>query len=144
MTPALEDPIERLFEEFRRDFGAEPWGVETERMRAYTPRVDVMEDDHNVTVRAELPGLEMKDIEVTLSRNTLHLKGEKKVETEEKEKEFYRRECSYGTFYRQIPLPVDVDSEKTKAHFKSGILTVVLPKSKEEVEAHKKIDIKAG
>lgn len=98
-------------------------------VRGY-PSVDVSETEKNVLVKAELPGLEPKDVDLTIERDTLILRGEKKQESEEKNENYHRVERSYGSFHRSIPLPVKVDAEKVKAKFKNGVLTVTLPKDK--------------
>jgi HSP20 family protein len=139
----FEDRMTRMFDEFLRDVGWEPWSV-TEGSRVYTPRIDVVERDEDILVSAELPGMERKDIDLTLTQNTLTLSGEKKCECEEGSKEtgYYRRERSYGCFRRTVVLPTDVDTDHVEAHFAHGVLTVTLPKTPEEVESSKHIEIK--
>jgi Molecular chaperone (small heat shock protein) len=93
------------------------------------PAVDVSEDEKEITVKAELPGLEAKDVELSLENNVLFIKGEKKFEGEEKKENYLRIERSYGSFVRSVPLPREVKSEKVKARFDKGVLTVSLPKA---------------
>ncbi len=105
------------------------------------PAVNISENDKEIKVKAELPGLDSKDIDLSIQNNTLILKGEKKFEEEESKENFHRIECSYGSFYRAIPLPAEVDESKVSAKFKNGVLEIKLPK-KEEIRA-KKIEIKS-
>ncbi|MBN1521611.1 MAG: Hsp20/alpha crystallin family protein [Candidatus Aureabacteria bacterium] len=106
----------------------------------FTPKIELSEDEKSYTVKAELPGLEEKDVDVSLEDNVLTIKGEKKEEKEEKKgKNAYYRETRYGSFFRQIPLRQQVQEDKVKAKFKKGILTLDLPKK--EVTKSKSIKI---
>ncbi len=109
---------------------------------AWLPAVDVSETGDKITVKAEIPGMEAKDIEISMVGDTLTLKGEKKAEREEKEENYHMVERSYGSFSRSMKLPATVDADKVEATYKNGVLTIVLPK-KEEVKP-KAIEIKAG
>jgi HSP20 family protein len=95
------------------------------------PVVDVYEEKDEVVVKAELPGLDKKDIEVNISDSELTLKGQKKKEEEIEKENYYRRERSYGAFLRSVELPTDVQADKVKASFKNGILEVRVPKTEE-------------
>lgn len=108
----------------------------------WLPAVDVSETADKITVKAEIPGMEAKDIEISMVGDTLTIKGEKKAEREEKDENYHLVERSYGSFSRAMKLPAVVDSDKVEATYKNGVLTVVLPK-KEEVKP-KAIEIKAG
>ncbi|MEF8822963.1 MAG: Hsp20/alpha crystallin family protein, partial [Desulfohalobiaceae bacterium] len=103
------------------------------------PAVNISEDDRNITVEAELPGMDSKDIDISLQNNMLVLQGEKKFEDERNEGNYQRIERSYGAFSRTIPLSSSVDEDNVKASFKNGILTVTLPK--QEKAQGKKIAI---
>lgn len=107
----------------------------------WMPRLDVTETEKNVEVKAELPGLERKDIDITLDRDLLVIKGEKKEEKEEKDRYYHRVERSYGTFCRSVRLPASVKDEKINATFKDGILTITLPKVETEVKKVTHIDV---
>ncbi len=112
-------------------------------LAAFTPRVDVSETDTEVTVAAELPGLDEKDITVEMEDGYLSIRGERKDEKEDKGRNWYRKERSYGTFHRAIALPAEVDGEKAKAKFAKGILTITMPKREEEQSKRKTIAIES-
>jgi HSP20 family protein len=109
-----------------------------------SPRIDVAEDSKAITLTAELPGMDEKDVELLLTDDVLTIKGEKKSESEKKDKDYYRMERSYGSFYRSFPLPEGVDADKVEASFKKGVLTVTLPKLPEAVKEARKITVKKG
>lgn len=140
---SLQREMNRLFEDFFRGFDITPFGTMSERMRVFSPSIDVKEDEKEISVLAELPGMDEKDIEVLLTENTLTLKGEKKEEKEEKGKDYYHMERAYGSFNRVIPLPQGIDTKKVSATFKKGVLTVKLPKTEEAKAKGKKIPVKA-
>jgi HSP20 family protein len=119
---AMQDRMNRLFGNvYLRD---EDTGVRG----SWAPAVDIFEtENHDLVVRAELPGLSREDIEVTVENNTLILKGEKKFDTQVKEENYRRIERAYGTFHRSFTLPNTVDTSKVAADFKNGVLTVKLP-----------------
>ena len=106
----------------------------------WAPAIDVAETGDKITVTAEVPGMEAKDIEISLLGDTLTIKGEKKAEKEEKAENYHLIERSYGSFVRSLKLPAAVEAEKIEASYKQGILTVTCPK-KEEVKP-KAIEIK--
>jgi HSP20 family protein len=97
----------------------------------FVPAVDIYEDEHAITLKVEVPGIEEKDIEVLLENQTLTLRGERKFEKEEKEENFHRIERRYGSFTRSFTLPNTVDSENVKAEYANGVLSVRLPKRAE-------------
>jgi HSP20 family protein len=138
---ALQREMNRAFESFwsraERPFGglAAPFGEGV-------PRSDVVETDAGIEVTVELPGLEEKDIEVSLSDEALTIKGEKNVERKDEKKGYYISERSYGSVYRSIPLPAGVDSDKAEASFRNGVLTVKLPQRPEAKAKVKKIEVK--
>jgi HSP20 family protein len=108
----------------------------------FVPHVDVVDTDKEIKVSAELPGMDDKDIEVTLNADTLTIRGEKKEEKEEKGKDYYRSERSYGSFMRTVPLPLTIETEKVSASFAKGVLTVKLPKTKQALGGTKKVTVK--
>jgi HSP20 family protein len=95
----------------------------------WAPSMDISETKDSVVVKIEVPGMDQKDIEVSLQENRLTVKGEKKQEKEEKDERYHRVERSYGAFTRSVRLPVGVDAGKVSAAFKNGLLTVTLPKT---------------
>ncbi len=135
--------MNRLFDDFLEGFDLAPFGRENggSSVGVLSPKVDVAESNDSVQVTAELPGMKEEDIEVTVSDGNLVLRGEKKQEQETKEKNFHRVERSYGSFYRTIPLPADVDQARADATFKDGVLKVVLPKT-ETKPTGRKIEVK--
>jgi HSP20 family protein len=137
---SLQREMNRMFE----NFWLEPFGAFEEWPGAFVPTVDVTEEDKEVRISAELPGMDEKDIDVTVRNNILTIQGEKKQEQEEKQKGFYRKESSYGTFRRVIDLPAEVDESKAEAEFKKGILRIRLPKTAEAQTKTKKIKIKSS
>ncbi|HYF48185.1 MAG TPA: Hsp20/alpha crystallin family protein [Planctomycetota bacterium] len=137
---SLQREMNRLFEEFHRGFDLAPFGEDL--ASGWMPRVNVSESDKEICVTAELPGMDEKDIDVQLSGDTLTIKGEKKEEKEEKDRNWHRVERSYGSFHREIVLPAEVEAEKTEAKFSKGVLTVTIPKSKQAQKEQKKIEIK--
>jgi len=138
---ALQRRMDRLFDDFFNGFGLAPFG---ESWGEFSPRMDLSETEKELKVSAELPGLDENDIEVSLTKNTLTIKGEKKKEKEAKGQNYYRMERSYGSFWRSLPLPCEVEGDKVEATFKNGVLTITLPKTEEAQKHTKKISIKAG
>ena len=128
----MEDFWNRLFEDFPM----------MERGRDWMPSVDISETEEKIHVKAELPGLEAKDIDVDVTDNVLNLRGEKKMEEEKEEERYYCRERYSGSFQRSFRLPAGVESDKVDAEFKNGILTIDIPKSAESKQ--KKIEIKTA
>jgi HSP20 family protein len=94
----------------------------------WSPPVDIFENDSELIVKVEVPGMASKDIEVTFENNVLTIKGERRFEHETKKENYHRVEREYGAFSRSFGLPTDVDAEKIKAEYKDGMLSVVLPK----------------
>jgi len=137
----LHEEMDSLFDDFFREFSMGPF--EERHAGAFSPHIDVAETDKEIKVSAELPGMDDKDIEVNLNKDSLMIRGEKKEEKEDRNKDYYHVERSYGSFTRTIPLPVEIEGDKAEAHFKKGVLTVTVPKSSKAVEQKKKIAITA-
>ena len=134
--------MNRLFDDFFADFpSVSRWGDRELVSAVFRPRVDVSETDKEVKVSAELPGMDEKDITVEMDDAAITIRGEKKEEQEDRGKNWYRREQSYGSFQRVIPLPASVDGEKAKAKFKKGVLRITVPKREEEQAKRKAITI---
>src|SRR5215467_5437835 len=96
--------------------------------RPWAPSVDIFETDNELVLKADVPGIDQKDIDIRIENGTLSIKGERKFEKEEKNKGFHRMERSYGSFVRYFTLPDTVDSENVKADYQGGVLTLTLPK----------------
>lgn len=117
----------RFFEDFFNDFS----GGLLRTADSWTPSVDVLERDGNLILRAELPGMDEKDIDLKLEGSVLTLRGERKMEKEENKANYHRIESSYGSFTRSFTLPDTVDFEKIKAEYKNGVLSVTIPQKPE-------------
>lgn len=120
--------LEELDRRFDDLWGRGLWRLPVEE-RGWMPAVDVFEKADKFVVKAELPGIKEEDIHVSVVGDTLSIRGEKKTETEVKEEDYYRSERSYGSFYRSIPIPSNVNADKISASFEDGVLEVALPKS---------------
>jgi len=110
---------------FGRDDLLEP---EVSGVGDWTPAVDILETDHEITIKAELPGVEAKDVSISLDNNVLTLKGERRTEKEIRKENYHRMERACGSFHRSFAIPAFVDSENVKAEFRNGLLTITLPK----------------
>jgi HSP20 family protein len=149
----LRREMDRLFDDFgqgfwrlptpRSLFDLEPfWGSEV-KWEA-TPAVDIAESEKAYELTAELPGMDEKNIEVTVDNGNLIIKGEKQEEKEEKKKDYYMRERNFGSFERRFEMPESVEADKIEASFKKGVLTLTLPKKVEAQKPAKKIEVKAA
>src|SRR6202049_4127201 len=107
----------------------------------FAPAVDVYEDEHNVTLKIEVPGINEKDIDVRIEKNTLTVHGERKIEKEEKEENYRRVERQYGSFTRTFNLPPTVDAEKVQADYDKGVLKITLPKKAEAKPKQIKVNL---
>ena len=126
---AVQGRFDRLFSDAiaRRTNGGED-----EPLRAsWLPAVDVHENDNQITLRAELPGMTEEDVELTVDKGRLTIQGEKRLEKEDTDGDYHRIESSYGSFYRGFPLPDTVDQQNIEARFDNGVLNVILPKTEE-------------
>ena len=150
---SLRREVDRLFDDFaggvwRSPFGRSFFDIEpawrTQSVMTAMPAVDVTETDKAFEIIAELPGMDEKNIEVKVADDVLTIKGEKREEKEEKNKDHYVSERSFGSFQRSFQVPSGVDTDKIDASFKNGVLTVTLPKSTEAQKAEKKIAVKAA
>jgi HSP20 family protein len=111
------------------------------QVRPWTPAVDIFETENELVLKADVPDVDMKDIDIRLENGTLALKGERKFENEEKKKGFHRVERSYGTFARYFTLPDTVETDKVKADYKNGVLTITLPKKEVAKPRQIKIEV---
>lgn len=138
---ALESgEINRVFDDFFRGF---PALLPLEQgLATFQPRLDVTETETELKISVELPGINEKDIDLTMSNDSLTIKGEKNEKKEDRTHGHYRVERRYGSFERTIPFPCEIDADKVDATFKDGVLTVNLPKSARAQNAQKKVSIK--
>jgi HSP20 family protein len=108
---------------------------------SFAPPVDIYEDEHNITLKLEVPGIDEKDIDVRIENNTLTVHGEREIEKEEKEENFRRVERQYGSFTRSFTLPSSVDSGQVSAHYDKGVLKIKLAKKAEAKPKQIKINV---
>ena len=146
---SFRSEMDRLFDRFgfpslRRMFDVEPAWRPISTFSFSAPAIDMSEDDKAYKISAELPGLDPKDVDVSVSGNTLVLKGEKRQEKEEKDKNYHYSERAYGSFQRAFELPASVDHPKIAADFSKGVLTITLPKTPDAQKQQKKIEVKSA
>jgi HSP20 family protein len=132
----LQDRMNRLFRETQGN-GQD----ESLTSSSFAPAVDVYEDEHNVTLKIEVPGIDEKDIDVRIENNTLTVHGERKIEKEEKEENYRRVERQYGSFTRTFNLPPTVDAERVQADYDKGVLKITLPKKAEAKPKQIKVNV---
>ena len=132
----LQDRVNRLFRETQGNSQDESL-----TSSSFAPAVDVYEDEHNVTLKIEVPGIDEKDIDVRIENNTLTVHGERKIEKEEKEENYRRVERQYGSFTRTFNLPPTVDAEKVQADYDKGVLQITLPKKAEAKPKQVKVNV---
>jgi HSP20 family protein len=138
----MRDEMDRVFE--RAESGWPRWPALFKRDAMVVPELDVRETTNAITVEAELPGVDEKDVSVTLANGLLTIRGEKKHEKEEKGDNYHLAERSFGSFERSLRLPDTVDDSKVEAKFEKGVLKVTAAKRAEAVKAERKIEIKKG
>lgn len=137
----VQRDMNEMFNDLFRGFGLAPFESSFGEMRLFSPRVDVVETPDALKVSAELPGMDKDDINVSLSRDTLTISGEKKSELEEEGEDYYHMERSYGSFRRSVAVPCEIDDDAIEATFENGVLNIVLPKT-EKGESCQKISVK--
>ena len=152
-VPRYRDPfaevrseMDRVFDSFlgRSLFGRPALFGRTEEAATVAPDIDICENDKEIVLEAELPGIDEKDVELVVRDGVLSLKGEKKLERDEKKDSYHLVERSYGSFERSFRLPDSTDEAQIKADFNKGVLRVVVPKRAEAVKSEKKIPIGKG
>ncbi|MFN3548706.1 MAG: Hsp20/alpha crystallin family protein [Mesorhizobium sp.] len=139
---SLRKEIDRLFEDFSKGFDLP--ALATGGGFGLVPDMDMHDGEKDVTLSIELPGVDEKDIDLSVSGQMITISGEKKSEKETKEGESVRRERSYGSFSRTVTLPFRIDGDKVKAKFAKGVLTVTVPKPEDAMRQAKKVPIAAG
>jgi HSP20 family protein len=133
----LQDRINRVFRDSYSGAGQD----EALTTSSFAPAVDVYEDEHKVSLKIEVPGIDEKDIDVRVENNTLTVHGERKIEKEEKEENYRRVERQYGSFTRTFTLPQTVDTENVSATYDKGVLKINLPKKAEAKPKQIKVNI---
>ncbi len=131
----VRDEFDRMLDIFRPDFNL--WDGYTKM-----PAIDVYENEDNLVVKAELPGMNKEDISITIEGDTLVLSGRKSQTKEEKKENYYRKEIREGAFSRSIEIPYPVDKEKVSATYKDGVLEITLPKTPEVKRKSIKVEVK--
>ncbi len=140
----MQPDMNRIFDDFWRRFDLPTLGWLERAERAPSPDIDISEDDKEVRITAELPGVDETDVEVLLADQVLTIRGEKKAAREKKEKNHHLVERTYGSFERSIHIGSEVDEKRIKASFDKGVLTVTLPKTAKAKEKYRRIPIKNG
>ena len=136
----LSDELDRAF---ATSFGLPTWGRGGEEHGLWMPAVEVRQDQNNLIVTADLPGINKDNVKVEVTNEGLAISGERRSEHEEKRQGLYRSERSYGRFYRVVPLPDGIDPEKAKAQFKDGVLEVQIPLPESMQRRNREIPIKS-
>jgi HSP20 family protein len=136
----MQDRMNRMNRLFRESYSPE---VPDDSLTntTFAPPVDIYEDEHNIILKLEVPGIEEKDIDVSVENNTLTVHGEQKIEKEEKEENFRRVERQYGSFTRSFTLPSSVDSGQVTAHYDKGVLKIKLAKKAEAKPKQIKVNV---
>ncbi|MCF7854663.1 MAG: Hsp20/alpha crystallin family protein [Candidatus Pacebacteria bacterium] len=141
----LHNEMDRLFDRFYTDFFGDRGMLERQRESGeFMPDIDVTENNKEIRVSAELPGVDEKDIDVELDGDMLSIHGQKREEKETQNEQWTRRACTYGSFLRRIPLGITVDESRITATFNKGILKITLPKLKQAEETGKRIKVTPG
>src|SRR5438105_10211906 len=136
----MQDRTNRMNRLFRELFSSEA-PEEALTTTSFAPPVDIYEDEHNITLKIEVPGIDENDIDVRIENNTLTVQGERKIEKEEKEENFRRVERQYGSFTRSFTLPSSVDSGQVSAHYDNGVLKIKLAKKAEAKPKQIKVNV---
>src|SRR5579863_10717168 len=137
---AMQDRMNRMNRLFREQYSPES-PEEALTTTSFAPPVDIYEDGHKVTLKLEVQGIDENDIDVRIENNTLTVRGERKIEKEEKEENFRRVERHYGSFTRTFNLPTTVDSDKVSAHYDQGVLKINLAKKAEAKPKQIKVNV---
>ena len=137
---SAQDRMNRMNRLFRGSYSPEG-PEEALTTTGFAPLVDIYEDEHNISLKIEVPGIDEKDIDVRIENNTLTVHGERKMEKEEKEENFRRVERQYGSFTRSFTLPTTVDAEKVSANYDKGILKISLAKKAEAKPKQIKVNV---
>jgi len=141
---SLQRRMNSLFDDFFTGFDIAPRSLAASGFGAFAPSIDVKEGENDFIIRAELPGVEEKDIEINIAGDAVTIKGEKKEAKEDKGENYYYMERSYGSFNRVIPIASEMDADKAWAIFKNGVLSITIPKKQSVETKGIRIPIKAS
>ncbi|MCK5518193.1 MAG: Hsp20/alpha crystallin family protein [Alphaproteobacteria bacterium] len=136
----LQKEMNQLFDHLSK--GVEVYTTDWDKKGISTPAVNVIENKNHFRVEAELPGLDPENLDVSITKESLVIKGEKKEEKKEEDENYLRHETSYDSFYRHLPLPQTADSNKAEASFKNGVLTIKIQKKADAIHKPRKLEIK--
>jgi HSP20 family protein len=140
----MQEGMNRMNRLLREQFQNPEAPEEALTTTGFAPPVDIYEDEHNITLKMEVPGIDEKDIDVRIENNTLTVHGERKIEKEEKEENFRRVERQYGSFTRSFTLPSSLDLEQVNADYEKGVLKIKLAKKAEAKPKQIKVNIGGG
>ncbi|MGL4636136.1 MAG: Hsp20/alpha crystallin family protein [Beijerinckiaceae bacterium] len=140
----LRQEIDRAFESFGKSLPSLTLPSVTWQQEAIAPKINIVQKDKTLEITAELPGVELQDVELLVEDDMLTIKGNKKVEKEDKTAERHVFECAYGSFSRSVQLPFEVEPEVVKADFKNGVLTISIPVPAIAEAKAQKVEIKAA
>jgi len=136
----LQNRLNSLFQDYNRGESA----TDPVSAASFVPPVDIYEDDHQIVLKLEVPGMKQEDLDIQLENNTLTVRGERKFEKEEKEENFHRIERRYGSFYRAFTIPNTVNPESVKADYDAGVLRIRLEKRAEAKPKQIKVEVGSG
>ncbi len=140
----VQDRINELFDRYLSALDRVFFDGEPLFEASFWPPVTVKENEHQIVVRAELPGLDPGDLDVTLTSNSLIIAGEKREERSGGDEYYHFNECTWGSFRREIPLPEEIEADKVSAEFSKGVLTVTLPKTEEARKRSRKVQVRVA
>ncbi len=132
----IRQQMDRMFDELA--------GFNREYTSTWAPAIELEDRDDNLILRAEVPGIEGKDLDIQVAREAVSIAGETRHESETKERGYFRSEFRYGKFHRTIPLPIPIKNDQVQAEFKNGVLTLTLPKAEEAKNKVVKINLENG
>jgi HSP20 family protein len=122
--------LDAMFDDFYRGFGLAPFRSFDEGSAVFSPRINVVDAETELRISVELPGMDAEDVDVSLAQDVLTIRGDKRVASEDRGKDYYHVERSYGSFTRSVPLPCEVDPGEADATFAKGVLTITMPKTR--------------
>lgn len=140
---AMRETMNSVMEDFLSDWPLMRVRPFEWRMQEFSPSIDIIDEEKNIRIEAEVPGMNPEDIDITVTRDSIIVKGEKKSESEEERQGVRYSERSFGSFQRVIPMPADIETDRIEARFKNGVLDIILPRSEQSLQQSRKIQIKS-